>query len=126
PLEAIRTALANSREEKVALAGCDMPFVTSELFAFLLGQSEGYDAVVPLDEEGRLEPLCAVYSTAVMTEVCLLIERGDLKTARLFDLISARVVEFSELKNLRHSELFFENINTPQDYARAISLVAGM
>jgi molybdopterin-guanine dinucleotide biosynthesis protein A len=125
PLEAIRTALANSRQEKAVVAGCDMPFVTSELFAYLLDQAQGYDAVVPLDAEGRIEPLCAVYSTAAMSEVCRLIERGDLKMAHLFDAIHARVIEFSELRNLPRSELFFENINTPEDYARAINLIAG-
>lgn len=123
PLEAIRTALANTAAPRVALAGCDMPFVTSELFAFLIDQAERYDAVVPLDKERRLEPLCAVYSTGAMSAVCRLIETGDLKTARLFDMINARFVEFEEVRHLPHSELFFENINTPQDYDRAIRLV---
>lgn len=125
PIEAIRTALCNTSAPRVALAGCDMPFVTTELFAFLIDQAERYDAVVPLDSEGRIEPLCAVYSTAVLSEVGRLIEKGDLKTARLFDLIKARIVEFEEVRHLPHSELFFENINTPRDYARAIRLAGG-
>ncbi len=123
PMEAIRTALLNTSAPRVALAGCDMPFVTSELFAFLIDEAERYDAVVPLDSKGRLEPLCAVYSTAVMNVVCRLIEKGDLKTARLFERINTRIVEFEEVRHLPHSELFFENINTPQDYARAIRLI---
>src|SRR6185369_3296222 len=39
PLEAIRTALASSRQPRVVLAGCDLPFVTPQLFAFLLSAS---------------------------------------------------------------------------------------
>src|SRR5258705_9801290 len=45
PLEAIRTALANSSTERVVLAGCDLPFVTSELFSFLLNVEGKHQAV---------------------------------------------------------------------------------
>src|SRR5437870_3479771 len=36
PLEAIRTALSNSSMPRIVLVGCDLPFVSSELFKFLL------------------------------------------------------------------------------------------
>src|SRR5438046_2516502 len=39
PLEAIRTALANSATSRVLLVGCDLPFVTEDLFRFLLNIS---------------------------------------------------------------------------------------
>lgn len=119
PLEAIRTALVNAGTSRVVLAGCDLPFVTSELFSVLLGASEGYPATVPVAADGRLEPLCAVYSAASLPIVTGLIARGQRKVSLLFHEVETRFVSFEELRDLSGSDLFFENINTPDDYSRA-------
>jgi molybdopterin-guanine dinucleotide biosynthesis protein A len=121
PLEAIRTALANSDEERVALVGCDLPFVTAELFSFLLDCSGDYQAVVPLGNDNRLEPLCAIYSTGALQAVVDLIESGERKVSPLFDRISTKLIPFREINHLPRSEFFFENINTPEQYARALA-----
>src|SRR3989442_922973 len=55
PLEAIRTALASAETSRVVLVGCDLPFVTSDLFRFLLSISENHQAVVPIGADGKLE-----------------------------------------------------------------------
>ncbi len=120
PLEAIRTALANARRPRVVLAGCDLPFVTPELFAHLLRAGGDAQAVVPLDEGGRLEPLCAVYSAAALDTVTGLIAAGERKVSRLFDRVPTRFVTFAELERLDGARLFFENINSPEDYERAV------
>jgi molybdenum cofactor guanylyltransferase len=125
PLEAIRTALANSPAPLVALVGCDLPFVTSELLEFLLGLACDYTAVVPVSEAGRPEPLCAIYSTQALRQVSKLIETGERKVSRLFDLVPTRRVGPSEIGHLAGSELFFENVNTPQEYERARERITG-
>jgi molybdenum cofactor guanylyltransferase len=120
PLEAIRTALANSRQPRVALAGCDLPFVTAQLFAHLLRVADDPQAVVPLDGGGRLEPLCAIYSTAALGAVSELIAAGERKVSRLFDRVPTRFVTFDEICHLDGAAFFFENINSPADYGRAV------
>ncbi len=132
PVEAIRTALANSPTEWALLVGCDLPFVTKELFAFLLNTIErfsinsdlptadfGLQAVVPLNARGMIEPLCALYSTAALRTVSELIESGERKISYLFERIPTRFIAFDEIKDLPASRLFFENINTPEDYETA-------
>jgi molybdenum cofactor guanylyltransferase len=123
PIEAIRTSLANARAPRVALVGCDLPFVTSELFSFLLGIKGDHKAVVPIGEDERLEPLCAIYSVDALDCVADLIERGERKVNKLFDLVPTRLVPFDELRQLHRPELFFRNINTPEDYARACKVI---
>ena len=123
PLEAIRTALANSPTRRVLLVGCDLPFVTSELFSFLIGLERDHRAVVPVGADGRLEPLCALYTTDSLSEVTALIESGERKVARLFDRTPARFVGFDELAHLKNSNLFFENINTPEEFSRVIKII---
>ena len=119
PLEGIRTALSNALPSPVVLVGCDLPFVTSELFRLLLSISGNHHATVPVGADGKLEPLCAVYSPDALPVVTDLIARGQRKISLLFDRVPTRLVAFDELRHLVSSELFFENINTPEDYMRA-------
>ena len=120
PLEAIRVALANANAARVMLVGCDMPFVTPELFRLLLKLSDTHQAVVPLDASGRLEPLCAVYAVEALSTVTELIVAGARKVRLLFDRISTQYVSFDQLRHLRGADLFFENINTEEEYNRAV------
>jgi molybdenum cofactor guanylyltransferase len=134
PLEAIRTALVNSPTPLVILAGCDMPFLSSDLFSLLLAianeePSQTPDsrlrtpdsplAVVPLNEAGQPEPLCAVYATRALQTVTELIDSGVRKVSLLFERLPCRWVSFAEIGHLENSACFFENLNTPQDYERA-------
>jgi len=118
PLEAIRTALANAVTSQVILVGCDLPFVTSELFKLLLRLSGNYHATVPVSSDGRLEPLCGVYRVEALPVVSKLIACGGRKVSVLFDRVPTRLVAFAELSHLPNSHRFFENINTPEDYLR--------
>lgn len=122
PLEAIRTALANSVSSTVLLAGCDMPFVSAELFNYLIGAAGGFQAVVPVGKDGRIQPLSAIYSTEALVSVSQLIERRELKVSRLFDLVPTRFVAYKEISGLPRADLFFQNINTPEEYAQALGL----
>jgi molybdopterin-guanine dinucleotide biosynthesis protein A len=119
PLEAIRTALTNARASLIVLVACDLPFVKSELFAELIRRTSNYDAVVPVGPDGRLEPLCAVYSTRALKAATELIEGGERKVNLLFDRVPTSFVAFEELQKLEGSDSFFTNVNTPEDYTRA-------
>jgi molybdopterin-guanine dinucleotide biosynthesis protein A len=116
PLEAVRTALSNTFTDRVILVGCDMPFVTTDLFKLLLNIDGAHYATVPIGVNGKLEPLCAVYRSEALSAVTELINQGERKMSRLFDRVPTRFVPFEELRLLRGSEVFFENINTPEDY----------
>jgi len=116
PLEAVRTALSNTFTDRVMLVGCDMPFVTTDLFKLLLNIEGAHYATVPIGVNGKLEPLCAVYRAEALSAVTELITQGERKMSRLFDRVPTRFVPFEELRLLRGSEVFFKNINTPEDY----------
>jgi molybdopterin-guanine dinucleotide biosynthesis protein A len=123
PLEAIRTSLRSSTSARALLVGCDLPFVSPELFKFLLSFGDDYDAVVPISAHDKLEPLCAVYCTRALAVVHSLIESGERKVSALFDRVPTRFVRFAELRHLPGSELFFNNVNTPEDYALAVETI---
>ena len=107
---------ACSRDWAIVVA-CDLPFVTSDLFRRLASLRENYDAVVPIQQDGRPQPLCAVYRAETCARRATeLIEAGRRRPLDLLDSVNTRWINFAELANLDQAERFFVNINTPDDY----------
>ena len=116
-LGGIHTALATCPTEWSLILACDLPFVTADLLKRLTGLRPGFEAVAPLQPNGYLQPLCALYRV----EPCLertetLIKSGERRPLALFDSVKTRLVTFEELTDLTGAEHFFDNINTPEDY----------
>ncbi|HEY0349959.1 MAG TPA: molybdenum cofactor guanylyltransferase, partial [Pyrinomonadaceae bacterium] len=61
PLAGIEAALCNSNSEYSLIVACDLPFVTGKLFERLIGVANHSAAIVPLQSDGRSQPLCAIY-----------------------------------------------------------------
>jgi len=120
PLSGIYTALRNCATEYALVVACDLPFVTGELFSFLIASSEDYQAVVPLDRDGQLEPLCAVYARSCLSVARELIERGERRPRALFERVRTRFLDFQLLAHMPNADDFFVNLNTPEDYRRAL------
>ena len=119
-LGGLHAALAACRAEWAAVAACDLPFISGELFVRLASLRENFDAVVPVQMDGRWQPLCALYRAGVATErAAELIAQGERRPRALLDLINTRRVAFDELRDLPGADRFFINVNTPEDYANA-------
>ena len=116
-LGGLHAALSACRREWAIVVACDLPLVTAELFRRLASLDNEYDAVVPIQPDGRPQPLAALYRA----EPCLrtateLIEKGRRRPLDLLESVHTRWVHFDEIANLAQAERFFVNINTPEDY----------
>jgi len=120
----LHAALSAGQTAWVAIVSCDLPFVTGELFARLMTYAgEWCDAVVPMQTDGRMQPLCALYRrTACLKVVEDLIQSGELRPSVLVRRVWTRVVTADELSDVRGATRFFINLNTPEDYSRAQAL----
>ncbi|HEX8707434.1 MAG TPA: molybdenum cofactor guanylyltransferase [Pyrinomonadaceae bacterium] len=119
-LGGLHAALANCGAEWAAVVACDLPFVTGELFV-RLGEMRGdFDAVVPIQEDGRPQPLCALYRTRPCGQLAEeLVRAGERRPRALLERVRTRRVAFAELAHLEGANSFFTNVNTPGDYADA-------
>ena len=118
-LGGVHAALAACRSEWAFIIACDLPNVTSALFERLLLFRKGFDAVAPVQADGRRQPLCAAYLVAVcLPQAEALIKTGERKPVALLQSVATRWLDFSELADLKGAEQFFDNINTPCDYER--------
>lgn len=125
PLVGLFTALRDAQSEWFIAAACDLPFVTDELFRRLLSEcSDDLDAVVPVQPDGTPQPLCAAYRVAACLPAAKqAIADGRLSMFGLLDRVRTRFVPFEGLAVLPGSDLFFFNINTPEDLAKASEII---
>lgn len=130
-LGGLHAALHAARARWAAVLSCDLPFVTGELFvrlAELVAEAEeDFDAVVPFQPDGRPQPLCALYRPAAcLAAIEAMLAEDELRPRRLLERVRARRVELGEVSDLKSSEAFFLNVNTPEDYARACARWASL
>jgi molybdopterin-guanine dinucleotide biosynthesis protein A len=120
-LGGLHAALAACKAEWAIVVACDLPFVTAELFSFLARKQLDHDAVVPVQQDRRPQPLAALYRVDPCRQrAAELIEAGRRRPLDLLEAVNTCWVQFDELTNLAQSERFFVNINTPSDYDEAI------
>jgi molybdopterin-guanine dinucleotide biosynthesis protein A len=120
-LGGIHAALAATDKEWAAIVACDLPFVTGDLFAHLMSLiDETNDAVVPLQPDGRPQPLCALYRRKTcLPEVDKLIAEGEHTPRALLANVKTHWVEFDKLQDLPGAANFFFNVNTPAEFELA-------
>ena len=120
PLAGIEAALSNAKSEYCLIVACDLPFVTGRLFERLIGFADQWEAIVPLQSDGRPQPLCAIYRRSpCLAAAQKAIAEDEHSPRALLDQVHARYVPFTELSDLDGSESFFFNVNTPENYERA-------
>lgn len=116
-LGGIYAALRNCETEFALILAVDLPFVTTETLKKLTGISEDFSAIVPRQNDGRLQPLCAVYRAGeCLPRVEELLEKDDSASVRDFlTLVSPDIIE---ARFLSDNENLFLNVNDPQEFAR--------
>jgi len=119
PLSGLHAGLAYAGSEWVLALACDYPCLTAELLARLWSmRNDDIDAVVPIQPDGRLQPLCALYRRSAcmpVVEEMVTSTRPAPPLRAIFEKVRTREVTFDEVRDLPGSDRFFSNINTPAD-----------
>lgn len=122
-LSGLHAALKNCLTEFAAVLAVDMPLVTGEFFLRLAQTaliSKDISAVVPVQYDKKIQPLCAVYRvTNCLPELENLLH--DNSTASVRDFLKLINVRFIEAKNLfNDNRNLLSNVNTPSEYKNFI------
>jgi molybdenum cofactor guanylyltransferase len=118
PLLGIVTALERAEGRSLLVCGCDLPFVTPDLVAWLAG----LDAPLAAPRiGGRLHPLFGRYASSLVGPLSEALERRAPLQETLTAL-GVQVVEEGELRAFGNPELLLFNVNTPEDLQRAEAL----
>jgi molybdopterin-guanine dinucleotide biosynthesis protein A len=120
PVGALARGLRAARHELAFACSCDLPMLRAEVASWLLSLlGERDDAVIPRVGE-RLQPLHAVYRRRCVGALDAMLARGERRLGAIADAVNARIVSETEYRRADPDALSCFNINTPEDYARAL------
>ena len=114
PLGGIYSCLKHSKAEKNLVMAVDIPFINKGFIENLLKHMEDGDIVVPVNENKKIEPLCAIYSKSVIPYVEKMINSNDLKVQNLSGYVKTKFVEITTDQEFYHAGLF-QNLNSLSD-----------
>ena len=124
PLAGIHAALKHFGDSTLVVA-TDMPFLRRDVALRLWEErvKTNADALIPVWDNGKMEPLLAVYSAEALFEIEKSLKLGETKV--LAPIMRLEKVIFYSIERLRDVDeklISFFNINTPQDLKRADEL----
>jgi molybdopterin-guanine dinucleotide biosynthesis protein A len=105
------------------LVGCDMPFLRAEIIRRMVDRIRAFDVIVP-EIQGYLEPLHALYSQRCVAPIEDLIHQRSYKIFNLFHEVRVNTLPESFFTSLDPELSFIQNVNSPNDLARAEELAA--
>ncbi len=120
-LGGLYTAIASATYDFVAVAACDMPFVSRIFFesAYRLMIEEEADVVIAKTDEGY-EPFHALYRRETcVSAIETAIAADQWKVIAWFPQVKVRMLSSGEIRTVDPSGLCFWNLNTPEEFIQA-------
>ena len=121
PLGGIYTALAGTTAPRTLIVAADMPFLNTRLLERLLDAGRDVDIALPRTADGY-QPLCASYAAACATVIRRRLDENRLAVHGLLSAARVREIGPAEMARLDPTGRLCFNVNTPADYARALTL----
>lgn len=124
---ALHSALSHTRSEWIFVLACDLPFVSVDVIRLLAEQlSAELDAVVPVQADGAVQPLCAFYRVEAFRGLLDELVKSDKKLPSLKEIVQskrAQLLSFEKISSLSNSVNLFLNLNTPEDLRKAEEVI---
>ncbi len=127
PLAAIAAGLRRLRQrhgfgddDAAMTVGCDQPFLTAEIVTGLRDRLGAAQLLMPRTDD-KLQPLTAIYRTAVVAAADRLLAAGSRRPRELADAVDSAIVEADALRALDPELRFLGNLNHPDDYRAAVA-----
>ncbi len=121
PLRGIHAGLAASSLSRQFVVACDMPFLNMSLIKYMASLALDCDAVVP--RVGTYyQPLHAFYNRSCIPVIEEQLKSSHFKVTDFYARLSIRYVCRKEISRFDPDECSFININTWEDYEKALVL----
>ena len=124
-LGGIYSGLKAAPGEAAFTVACDMPFLMAEVARLVTGRAGEADVVVPRVGE-QWETLHACYAKSCLAPMESRLRAGQLKIIGFFGDVRVLEIAEAEVARFRAPELVFMNVNTPEELARARTLLSAL
>jgi len=111
PLMAVASALEASESELNLVVSCDIPRIGLPVARRLLVEAGEADAVIPVTEDERQQPLFAVYRRSARRCMEQALASGARRLSDIYNLCRVRFIELEDTG-------WFANLNTMAEYER--------
>ncbi len=114
PLVGILTGLSHVNSEYAQVLPCDSPFISKSfvLKMFEIAKGGKFDAIVPIWDDGHIEPLHSLYKKDIITIIRDLIKKEKRNVSSLFEGLD---VEYIDVEDLDETAMSFRNLNKVND-----------
>lgn len=122
PLGGILSGLLIANNDHSFVTACDMPFISREVIEGMVKEHEGNDVLVLKHDQG-IEPLIGIYSKKCIKALEESLFVGQTNLNNFVSTLNAEIFFYpvSPTANGTKSLPPYFNIDTPQDYAAAIT-----
>jgi len=128
PAGALARGMAAAKNEITFACSGDLPLLRAQvartLCDWLRAMPADCDAVIP-EIGGRLQPLAAAYRRGCGPMIAGIAAAGERRLTSIVMRLDVRRVGEAELRRLDPELMSFLNVNTPEEYARALR-IAGL
>jgi len=128
PSGPLARGMAAAKNEITFACSCDLPLLRAQvaraLCDWLRELPANCDAVVP-EIGGRLQPLAAAYRRGCGSVITAIAAAGERRLTSIVMRLNVRRAGEAELRRLDPELMSFLNVNTPEEYARALR-IAGL
>jgi molybdopterin-guanine dinucleotide biosynthesis protein A len=125
PISAILTALKTTSHFRNLVLACDMPWIPPGVMELLFDTLADSDAVVPQLDSGKIEPLCALYTTSCLASIEKCYGFGRFRISDFLDGLNVRYLTERHLHSKGWGRGIFRSVNTPSDYAELLGEKTG-
>lgn len=113
PAAGLHAALSVTTKKALFCLPCDLPFFSEKLVWLLLDACPPQaDAIICRDGQGRIHPLCGIYSKTVLAYLTNRLESGRYKMLEFLEEIPCFLLDTGGII----SDNVFFNMNTPRDF----------
>jgi molybdopterin-guanine dinucleotide biosynthesis protein A len=120
PVPAVIQGLRAAVHRLVMICSCDLPLLRAATAQALVAMVGDYDAAVPV-LAGQSQPLCAAYRKSAAEQLAEA-ARAERRLTAIVEHLNVRRITESELSLIDPDLRSFFNVNTPDDYTRALRL----
>jgi molybdenum cofactor guanylyltransferase len=121
PADALRRALEAISSDAAFACSCDLPLLDADVAAAIVAMLGDFDAAIPIVGE-KLQPLHAAYRKRCARAIAAMGARGESRLSAIAEAVNARRVEERELRKIDPELRSLFNVNTPDDFKRALEL----
>lgn len=118
------TGLRHATTAKAFVVACDMPFLNEALIRRIIETSGDEAAIIPRTPDG-LQPLHALYAATCVPALSRVVESGEKRIQKACEALPVCEFGWDEISLLDPEGLSFMNVNTPEEWERAVAIAAG-